>query len=191
MQITGGYAKGIHLMIPKRTNIRPSTGCLREAVFSTIGCNIKDKICVDLFAGTGVYGLEAISRGAKKLWFVENHYSNIYYLKRNIFCVKQSLESKSLISKISFCSAENWCSGNKLLFDFIFMNPPYCKIQNFNFTFWFYIKKLLFLHKKSSLILEMPNNQSIPRHLSDLRVMKVIGKNKKSSSSVFFLMIDS
>ena len=71
MRITGGKARGIPLASPKGDATRPATDQLREAVFSSLGARIEGAQVADLFAGTGAYGLEAMSRGAIGGIFVE------------------------------------------------------------------------------------------------------------------------
>ncbi|MEJ6621751.1 MAG: RsmD family RNA methyltransferase, partial [Opitutae bacterium] len=66
MRICGGLARGIPLLVTKGIEIRPATDANRERLFSSLGENVIDTHFLDLFAGTGSYGLEALSRGAKQ-----------------------------------------------------------------------------------------------------------------------------
>jgi 16S rRNA (guanine966-N2)-methyltransferase len=70
MRITGGKAKSISLMCPKGDLVRPATDRMRESVFSSLGPSIVGSEFIDLFAGTGSYGLESLSRGAKKAYLL-------------------------------------------------------------------------------------------------------------------------
>ena len=65
MRITGGSARGIPLSLPKGDAVRPATDALRQAVFSSLAARVPGTRFLDLFAGSGAYGLEALSRGAK------------------------------------------------------------------------------------------------------------------------------
>ena len=71
MRISGGLARGIPLLAPRGDAVRPATDSLRQAVFSSLGERVAGARFLDLFAGTGAYGLEAISRGAAGGVFVE------------------------------------------------------------------------------------------------------------------------
>src|SRR5258705_11275862 len=64
MRISGGVARGIPLVVPKGDAVRPATDGMRQAVFSSLGGRVVDACFLDLFAGSGAYGLEALSRGA-------------------------------------------------------------------------------------------------------------------------------
>ena len=82
MIISGGQAKGIPLEVPKGIEIRPSTQANRERLFSSLGERILGINFLDLFAGTGSYGLEALSRGAKSGHFVEKIERQFNQLKK-------------------------------------------------------------------------------------------------------------
>ena len=71
MRITGGAARGIPLRAPKGSQTRPATDRMREAIFSRLGHRVSQARVADLYAGTGSYGLEALSRGATQVHFFE------------------------------------------------------------------------------------------------------------------------
>ena len=95
-------------------NILQSAKFLKDLDFSLIDCNVLDLCC-----GTGAVGLEAISRGAKKVFFVENNYQHLEILRKNIELLKVENHTKIL--------AENVKNLNSLNedFDLIFLDPPY------------------------------------------------------------------
>lgn len=128
MRITGGLARGIPLTAPKGDGTRPATDQLREAVFSSLGPRINGARIADLFAGTGAYGLEAMSRGAASGCFVENSREVVACLKKNLAAATKS------------CAADpdNWqVLAQKIYtippglgpFDVVFMDPPYAMIE--------------------------------------------------------------
>ena len=92
MRIITGDFKGRRLEMPENNNIRPTTEKVKEAIFSIIAGNLEDAVCVDLFAGTGNLGLEALSRGAEKCYFGDNSRESLALIKRNI----------------EMCRAEEW-----------------------------------------------------------------------------------
>ena len=71
MRITGGLARGIALDVPKKGEVRPATDFVRERIFGRLATAIQNTNVLDCFAGTGAYGLEALSRGAQHVCFVE------------------------------------------------------------------------------------------------------------------------
>jgi len=83
MRIIAGLAKGMTLAVP-RTGVRPTTDRIREAVFSSLGERVAGARVLDLFAGTGALGLEAASRGAESVTFVENARGALECLGRNL-----------------------------------------------------------------------------------------------------------
>lgn len=84
MRILGGELRGRRLRVPRTTSTRPSTGRLREALFSVLQGRLPGADVVDLFAGSGSLGLEAISRGARSALFVELDRSALKVLRDNV-----------------------------------------------------------------------------------------------------------
>ena len=84
MRIISGKYKGIFLEGFDIDGTRPTMDRIKESMFGTIQNKIKDSICLDLFAGSGSLGLEAISSGAKKIIFVDENLKVIDILKKNI-----------------------------------------------------------------------------------------------------------
>ncbi|PWU06051.1 MAG: methyltransferase, partial [Verrucomicrobia bacterium] len=84
MKITGGLAKGIPIKSSTKSTLRPATDYLRQAIFSSLGNLVENASFLDLFAGTGAYGLEAWSRGASGGLFVEKDRLFIPILQSNI-----------------------------------------------------------------------------------------------------------
>ena len=84
MRITGGEFGGRNLKVPKSDAIRPTQDRVREALFNIIQCEIAGADFLDLFAGSGAVGLEALSRGAKSVTFVEANKRHLVVLKENL-----------------------------------------------------------------------------------------------------------
>src|SRR5471030_2715621 len=91
MRISGGAARGITLVAPKGDAVRPATDGLRQAVFSSLGARVAGARFLDLFAGSGAYGLEALSRGATGGVFVESNHRAVGCLRKNLSAVCKSL----------------------------------------------------------------------------------------------------
>ena len=84
MRITGGEFGGRNLKVPKSDAIRPTQDRVREALFNIIQCEIAGADFLDLFAGSGAVGLEALSRGAKSATFVESNRRHLAILRENL-----------------------------------------------------------------------------------------------------------
>jgi 16S rRNA (guanine966-N2)-methyltransferase len=122
IRISGGNLKGKKIYFEFNDSLRPTSNKLREILFNWTHFELEQGFeCLDLFAGTGALGFEAISRNASKVTFVElnkKHYLNI---KKNI--LKLGLQNSS---KIFFKDAFSWISKNDLSnFDLIIIDPPF------------------------------------------------------------------
>jgi len=121
MRITGGTARGRVLQVPRNVDIRPTTDRTREAVFSMLVSltQIWDR-CLDLYAGTGALGIEALSRGAGRVDFVEKERRNCDNIKRNLLTLGFKDNAHVYCFDVSRAISEL-----KEQFDIIFMDPPY------------------------------------------------------------------
>ncbi len=84
MRIITGEYKGRRLLSPEGEAIRPTYGKVREAMFSILGYRVEGAVCVDLFAGSGSLGLEALSRGARRCYFADNAAAALALVRKNI-----------------------------------------------------------------------------------------------------------
>ncbi|MEX0326076.1 MAG: RsmD family RNA methyltransferase [Puniceicoccaceae bacterium] len=124
MRITGGQARGIPLTTGKGKHVRPATDRMREAVFSSLGPRVESARFLDLFAGSGSYGLEALSRGASGGTFVEKHPQAVAALQQNLQAVLKSLGNPGDVPvKVTRLDVMRFASEQ--VFDLIFMDPPY------------------------------------------------------------------
>jgi 16S rRNA (guanine966-N2)-methyltransferase len=126
MRIIAGVYKGRKISMPK--GIRPTRDNVKEALFSVLHSRINDARVLDLFAGSGALGIEALSRSAKEVVFVDNSkactdviYDNITKLSPENMPVSVRTITKDTCAGIRLLCAE----GKK--FDVIFLDPPYCK----------------------------------------------------------------
>ena len=126
MRITSGKARGISLKAPRGDATRPATDAARQAVFSSLSDLVEGASVLDLFAGTGSYGLEALSRGAQTAVFVENCRGAIKCLRSNAGAVLKAIGARSggqaeIIEADAFKTPA--LCGRK--FDIVFADPPY------------------------------------------------------------------
>lgn len=118
MRIIAGSVGGRRLKAPETDGTRPATDRVREAVFSSLGNAVVDAVVVDLYAGSGSYGLEALSRGAASAIFVENGHSALRALSENI-------QSLGLGGEVRRSTVRQFLQGNKVNFDLVFVDPPW------------------------------------------------------------------
>ena len=118
MRIIAGTLKGTRLFAPKSKTIRPTSDRVREYIFSCINFDIIGSTVLDLFAGTGAFGIEAISRGAADAFFVDNSSEAISLIRKNLLKVDKNC-------RVEKKSADLFLRTTKNSFDFIFCDPPY------------------------------------------------------------------
>lgn len=124
MRITGGRARGIPLTTGRARQVRPATDRMREAVFSSLGERVTGARFLDLFAGSGAYGLEALSRGAAGGLFVEQDPAAVAALKANLGAVLKSLgQPPGITASILRRDALKCETPDR--FSLVFMDPPY------------------------------------------------------------------
>ena len=124
MRIIAGTARSMPLKTIEGTDTRPTTDRIKETLFNIIQMEVPGSVFLDLFAGSGGIGLEAVSRGAQKAVFVENNrkaaaciQDNINFTKFNSYCDLKCMDFMAALRTME----------RRYVFDIIFMDPPYGK----------------------------------------------------------------
>ena len=125
MRVIAGSAKGRKLKAPEGLHTRPTTDRLKEALFGSIQFEISGAAFLDLFAGSGGIGIEALSRGARTLDLVEQDAKALFCIRQNIR--ELSFERQTRIWAMPVERALKELAKEKRVFDIIFMDPPYLK----------------------------------------------------------------
>ena len=117
MRVITGTCRGRRLKSPTGNDVRPTTDNVKEAVFNIIRSDVEGRRVLDLFAGTGQLGIEALSRGAKEAVFVDASPASLKIVKENLqLCSLQGAVVRSdAVAYLSRCGS----------FDLIFVDPPY------------------------------------------------------------------
>jgi 16S rRNA (guanine966-N2)-methyltransferase len=121
LRIIGGEFKGRRLFSVKGFQVRPTKDRHRESIFNMISQNLADAMVLDLFAGTGALGIEALSRGADFAVFVDNYPNALATISKNIQACH--LESRAKILKWNILNNLNCLKS--YTFDLVLMDPPY------------------------------------------------------------------
>ena len=170
MRIISGKFKGKKILEPKDLNTRPLKDLTKESIFNIIQHSNKFKInfenseILDLFSGTGSFGIECISRGAKFVTFVENYKGILHILKKNLSNLKlasnYSIIEKNIFDNLNLKEFEKQ-------FDIIFLDPPY-KEKDLKDIFLNLIDKkilklggIIILHRHKKQIDTLPNKIKI------------------------------
>jgi 16S rRNA (guanine966-N2)-methyltransferase len=122
VRIVGGSRRSRRLRVPPGSAVRPTSDKVREAIFDSLG-PIVDFVVLDLFAGTGAMGLEALSRGAARCVFVEQDRRVAEVLRANIHDLGYDAEARVVVG--DYRAAVQGLSGAGERFDLLFVDPPY------------------------------------------------------------------
>ena len=123
MKVISGLLKGRNIEGYNIDGTRPTMDRVKESLFAMIQNNIKDSIVLDLFAGSGGLGIEAISNGAKLCYFIDHNNEVIKTLNKNVNNLNIKANSKIILS--DWKKFLNESHKNNLKFDLIFVDPPY------------------------------------------------------------------
>lgn len=119
MRVISGKYRGRKLSAPAGKGVRPTTDRVKEAIFSVIQFQILGARVLDLFAGSGALGIEALSRGAAQCVFVDNHSAHISIIKKNL----ERIDGVYEIICADYIAALTRLKGRR--FDLVFLDPPY------------------------------------------------------------------
>lgn len=120
VRIAGGTARGLPLVEPRGVRLRPTSGLVREAIFNIVGPAVDGARVLDLYAGTGALGIEALSRGAEHATFLEAEPACVRAITESL-----SRASFSDIGTVLRGKLPGALAGVSGEFDIIFMDPPY------------------------------------------------------------------
>ncbi len=177
--ITGKY-KGRRLLVPAGLKIRPTSDRVKESIFNVLLPFSQDTIVLDLYAGTGNLGIEALSRGAKRTVFIDKHHLAIQTIKKNLLAL--GIKKEAVIYKRDILKGLNFLKDT---YHLIFMDPPYAKG---------YVEKTLnlirhlpgLLAKEGIIVIEHS-----PQERFSLKGFLLIDKRQYGQTEVSFLRTNS
>jgi 16S rRNA (guanine966-N2)-methyltransferase len=180
LRIISGKSRGKKLYSIRGTTIRPTADRLREAVFNILSIYVQNAVVLDLFAGTGALGIEALSRGAEWAVFVDNNNEALSVIERNVKSC--AFDDKVNIIKWNIKKNLSCLKSIKLAFDLVFLDPPYNQSM---------VKPTLFnlhhsksLGKGASIVVEHSDMESISK---DLLAFEIVDQRKYGKTLVSFL----
>ena len=176
MRIIGGSARGRRLQTPSKSTvkfppqlIRPTADRAREALFSIIGQEIKDATVLDLYAGTGALGLEALSRSAKQVVFVDNNTQALRLIEKNIeLC---GFSDRTLVMKRDLSKGLYFLVKQlpEIRFSVIFIDAPYRK--GLSETMLHEIEKINLLSSEVLVVVEEEALSELPSRVTGLNLV--------------------
>ncbi|MFH1797882.1 MAG: 16S rRNA (guanine(966)-N(2))-methyltransferase RsmD [Candidatus Omnitrophota bacterium] len=168
MRIISGKFKSRKIKFPIKSESRPTKDRIRESVFNIIADKLDDADVLDIFAGSGAYGFEALSRGAKKVVFVEKDRETGYILSEN----SRSLgvgESIKIIKIDAFKAIELLASSTEK-FDIIFSDPPYDRDMAKKTLIM--VNRYDILEHSGLLVVEHSKREALPKVEGDVSIFK-------------------
>ncbi|MDG2830172.1 16S rRNA (guanine(966)-N(2))-methyltransferase RsmD, partial [Vibrio parahaemolyticus] len=177
MRVISGKKKGKKLLGPKTLNIRPTEDRIKESMFNIISPIKEDAFVLDLFAGTGSIGIEFISRGAKTAVFVDNSIDSVQIINKNLALT--NFTENSLVLKMDVLKALHYVSDKNFIFDYIFMDPPYEKVELYDITLD-KISALNLVKKNGILIAEHDSKLSLRTEYNNLSIYDIRKYGNKS-----------
>jgi 16S rRNA (guanine(966)-N(2))-methyltransferase RsmD len=175
MRIVAGKYRSRILKSLKGNALRPTSDRLRETLFNVLGSNVAGSRFLDVFAGTGAVGIEAISRGATQVVFIENHAPAATLIRRNL----DSLEIRDGAQILFFDALrglEKIAALHKptdATFDFVFVDPPYAEKEQYDRVLGF-LGAASFLNEGSLVIAEHRRTHELPQRIGRLRQTRIL-----------------
>lgn len=175
MRVIAGTYRSRILKSLKGLALRPTSDRLRETLFNVLGSGVAGSRFVDLFAGTGAIGIEALSRGAAEVVFIENHAPAATLIRRNL----DSLGVRSGVTILAVDALRGLAmlvsrkTGTEPGFDYVFLDPPYTAAADYSRVLR-YLGSANILAPGGIVIAEHRRNFALPEELGALRRVRVL-----------------
>src|SRR5271170_1570044 len=184
MRVIAGQYRSRQLKSLNTPNLRPTSDRLRETLFNVLGPGISGTHFVDLFAGTGAVGIEAISRGAQDVLFVENHPPAAKLIQQNL----RSLDIRTGATVLAMDATraleqiQQRQNDRDFSYDYIFLDPPYAAAEEYQRVMNF-LSAAKFASPNTIVIAEHRSKFELPEEFSTLERVRVL---KQGDSSLSF-----
>jgi len=180
MRIISGKFKGLKLYSPSNLEVRPTSDRLKESLFSILSTtkydiDIINSNVIDICTGTGALGIEALSRGAKNIYFVDNEQNSLDIVRKNLSKIKFSNDEKANI-KIIKADAKKPFKNINIIFNIVFIDPPYN--SNIFHTCLQNLKEENLIDFKSHIFLETSKKEVLELEGFEVLDIKLYGKSK-------------
>jgi 16S rRNA (guanine966-N2)-methyltransferase len=175
MRIIAGIYRSRILKSLKGQALRPTSDRLRETLFNVLGSAVDGSRFLDVFAGTGAVGIEALSRGASEIVFIENHAPAATLIRRNLESLGIRAGATVLVSD-ALCALEKLAARHRAgqqAYDFVFVDPPYAAAGEYSQVLRF-LGDASFLSPTARVIVEHRRNFELPDSSGSLRRARVL-----------------
>lgn len=126
VRVIGGERRGKRLLSVRGLATRPTADRVREAIYNIISSRVSGASVLDLFAGTGILGIEALSRGARFAIFIDNCRAPVDIIRKNLIACR--FEARAKVIQQDIQRGLGWLKNEGSPFDLVFMDPPYQKM---------------------------------------------------------------
>lgn len=184
IRVIGGELKGRKLVTVRGVETRPTADRVRESIFNILGDSLRGSTVLDLYAGTGAMGIEALSRGAQTAWFIDEHKAALNALEKNIKAC--CLEDRASLLKWNMQNNLSLIRSRIPAFNLVFVDPPYNKdmirptLSNLAMS--------RCLEKNARLVIEHSSLESIPENLPGLKIFDRRRYGKTLVSFLFYML---
>lgn len=180
MRVIAGSARRTNLKTVEGMDTRPTTDRIKETLFNILQPELNDCLFLDLFSGSGAIGIEALSRGARKCYFVENQKDAAKCIRDNLKTTH--LEKKGILLECDVFYALSKLKGKEEPFDFVFMDPPYK--NRFEFRVLDELKEMDYIDEHTTIIVEAAKDTEF-EYLESFGYEMVRRKEYKTNMHVF------
>ncbi|MGE5454285.1 MAG: 16S rRNA (guanine(966)-N(2))-methyltransferase RsmD [Methylocystaceae bacterium] len=180
MRVISGKAKGRKLKMPVGVEVRPITDMIKEALFNILTMDLPDSRFLDLFSGSGSVGIEALSRGASKVVFVDLSPICVKTINENI--THCGFTEGFEVIKQDAIAAIRWLQRKEAEFDLIYIDPPFSEKELYN-QIWSALNDRPLLANDGGVIIRAPKNMKLPSSGSQLQQSQV---RKYGDSILYF-----
>lgn len=178
MRVIAGTARSLPLKTPEGMDTRPTTDRIKETLFNMLQVDLPGCVFVDMFSGSGGIGIEALSRGAKKAYFIENAPKAISCIQQNLSFTK--MEDRAILLKQDACAGLNSIFEKEV--DIIFMDPPYEQEHEKNALT--ILRNAKYVTEDTKIIVEASLNTDFA-YLEDMGFELIREKKYKTNKHVF------
>lgn len=168
LRVIAGLARGRKLKVPRVSWLRPTSDRVKESLFNILAPKVPGSIFLDLFAGSGSIGIEALSRGCARTIFVENNPKAVSYIRKNLD--DAGLTGGAQIYKLHVLKALYLFEKQEMKFDIIFLDPPYFK--QYEAAVLKKIDKKGLLKKGGIVVTESSKKTFLPPRVGDLFITR-------------------
>jgi len=172
MRIVAGTLRSRQLKSLKGLALRPTSDRLRETLFNILGARVEGSRFLDLFAGSGAIGIEAISRGAVSAVFVENHSAAVRLIRANLASLRIESGARVVLAEVA-TAIRTLEKLPDTAFDFIFLDPPYVEEKQYEGTLRA-LEKSLLAGESTIVIAEHRKTFELPASLGALERVRIL-----------------